>query len=171
MIAPSGFINDLSATHGEDPTVDLSEFFPVSSVLAVKHNDAYQFNDLKKGEGVKFDFSVKPVIKIKKYKTKKTSDILPRKDCAPSLVAFVDKNRPVRPEPANVIEPLDIPLDAFDVRTLEPIPVPRTYGDLYELPLPLPKRVFRYVKRHKKSVAKAGFSTALAAVVLIGGTM
>ena len=155
MIAPSGFINDLSATHGEDPTVDLTEFFPVSSVLAVKHNDAHQFNDLKKGEGEKFDFSVKPVIKIKKYRTKKTSDILPRKECAPSLVAFVDKNRPVRPEPANVIDPLEVPFDAFDVRSLEPIAVRRVYGDLYELPLPLPKRVFRYVKRHKGTVAKA----------------
>ncbi|MFZ3232179.1 MAG: hypothetical protein WA194_01330 [Patescibacteria group bacterium] len=171
MLVPAGFINDLSATHGEDSTVDLAEFFPVSSVLAVKHNDAYQFNDLKKGEGKRFDFSVKPVIKIKKYRTKKTSDILPRKECAPSLVAFVDKSRPVRPEPANVLPPLEIPFDSFDVRNLEPIAISRIYGDLYELPLPFPKRAFRYVKRHKRAVARTGFSTAVAMVVLIGGTM
>lgn len=47
MLVPAGLINDLSPTHGEDPTVDLTEFFPVSAVLAVKHNDARQFNDLK----------------------------------------------------------------------------------------------------------------------------
>lgn len=83
----------------------------------------------------------------------------------------MDKNRPVRPEPVNVIPPLVVPEDGFDVRNLEPIAVPRTYGDVYELPLPLPKRAFRYVRRHKRVVLKTGFSTAVAAIVLIGGTM
>lgn len=111
---------------------------------------------------------MRPTIRIAKYKTKRTSDILPRKECEPSIVSFVDKNRPVRPETINLMPPLAVPENAFDVRALEPIPVARTYMDLYELPLPLAKRAFRYVKRHRVLVLKTGFSTAVAAIVFIG---
>ena len=48
FLEAAGIVNDLTSTHGEDPTIDLGKFFPVSAVLAVRHNDAWKFDDLKK---------------------------------------------------------------------------------------------------------------------------
>lgn len=66
----------------------------------------------------------------------------------------MDKNRPVRPETLDVMPPLAVPENAFDVRALEIVPVAVTRPDIYGFPLPFPKRVFRYVKRHKRIVLK-----------------
>lgn len=140
-------------------------------VFAVKHNDAHRFNDLKKGAAPELDFSNKRILKITKYRTKKTSDILKRSECAPSLMAYVDKNRPVRQDPLSVIEPLEIPESALDIRPMEPLAAIRTYPDIFMPAFPVPKRIARYAKKHRKFLIKSGLSTALAVTVLIGGTV
>lgn len=111
------------------------------------------------------------MLRVSKYRTKKTSDILKRSQCSPSLVAYVDKNRPVRPEPLNVIEPLEIPDFAFDLRNLEPVPSLAVHPDIYGLPLPLPRRLARYVKKRRAKILKVGLSSAVVAVGLISGTV
>lgn len=147
--------------------MDLTGHFSISEILAVRHNDANRFDDVRSGEGAKIDLSRPRILKIAKYRTKKTSDILPRKECAPSLLAFVDKRRPVRPEPANVCDPIEIPEFAYDVRDLEPIPVPTLRCDVFGLPLPPQKRAFRYLKKRRKKILKSVLATSLVATVLI----
>lgn len=167
MIAPAGILYDLSRTDGHDSTVDLGEFFPVSSVLAVKHNDSKQFNDVRRGEGRELDFSKPRTLRISKYRTKKTSDILKRSECAPSIVAYVDKSRPVRPEPVSVIDPLEIPDFAYDLRNLEPVATNGLHPDLFAKPLPFGKKAFRYLKKRRAKIFKIGLSGSAIAVFLI----
>lgn len=171
MLIPSGIMKDLSSTGGNDSTLDLSKFFPVSEIFAVKNNDSHPFNDVRAGVGKRLDFSNPRILRISKYRTKRTSDILQRSECAPSIVAYVDKNRPVRPEPLSVIEPLRIPDFAFDLRSLEPLPTVKLHPDIYALSLPLPRRFARYVKKRRTKFLKAGFSSTVVFVGFVVGTM
>lgn len=171
MFEPAGIMNDLWMGDGSDSVVDLAEFFPVSKVTAVRHNDGRPFNDVRKGPAAPIDFSKKRTLRISKYRTKKTSDILKRSECAPSLVSYVDKTRPVRPEPVNVLPELPIPDSAVDVRNLEPLPPLRLHADLFEPKRPVPERIWRYAKKRRRKILRIGASGIVVGTVFVGGTV
>ncbi len=170
LLEPSGIISDLFFGEDETRTIDLSEFFPVSKILAVRHNDGRIFNDVRRGTPPVVNLSSPRTLRIKKLRSKKMSDIIRRKDCEASLVAYVDKNRVVRIDPIVLSTPAGVPDFGIDVRGLEAIPKTRTYPDIFFHSLPFSKKAFRYAKKRRKTILKTLGGGAVFGCLLVGGT-
>jgi hypothetical protein len=170
LLESSGIVSDLF--FGEDKTrvIDLSEFFPVSKILAVRHNDGRVFNDVRRGKPPVVNLASPRTLRIKKLRSKKMFDIIRRKDCAASLAAYVDKNRVVRINPIVLSTAAEVPDFGIDVRNLETIPKTRTYPDIFFHPLPFSKRAFRYAKKRRKTILKALGGGVVFGCLLVGGT-
>lgn len=168
LIEPAGIINDLKWGDETARTVDLSEFFPISNVLAVKHNDRNVFNDFKKGKAAPLSFAKRRALRIAKLKSRRFSDILNRKDCAPGLLSYVDRSRVVRPNPLAISIPVDVPEGGIDVRPMEPVAKTVTHPDIMYVPPTFGKRLRRIARRHGKTVAKTAAVAAAVGTVLAG---
>lgn len=147
---------DLS--HQSPEVLDVTRFFPISELHAIRSTKPL-FETIRPGTGKIYDFSVSRKLSVKRFRTLAMLD-LARSDLfeISKLESVLLDEKPRLPT-LDLCPPLRIPYGSVDIRTLQSIPSPKKYPDLYRRSLPISlhtRRTWnatgRYLKKNRKMI-------------------
>lgn len=156
MILMTDIINDISIP--EDPsasqTIDARDFFPKIQLNVISHNSAHIFDDIRISKGKMLDVTEKHTLVIKKPKKESLEDLYHTKKYTTNILSIFSKNRIIRMNPLSILEPLPkARFNTLDIRLYGVMVSERTYPDIYKFSTPLPRRIRKTLRKHRKRIA------------------
>lgn len=144
----------LDIQHDFLDTLDISGFFAISEVHAINNGAIKPILDEILGELPLISLAKHQEVEVEDFVTFPTLDIV-HEDLLAST--YWQKRYPeiiARKKRISLIDPLDVPFDALDIRTLSPIASEKKYSDLYKRKLSSSLYVRRFSKASRKFYQK-----------------
>lgn len=157
----------LDLHHGAGDVVDVTGFFPLSELHAIRSTKPL-LDSIGERRYATPDLSLSRTLRIGRFRTLAMLDLARSELFATDMIGETFFREKARPHTLDVVDPLDIPYGALDIRR-EEVKSDKKYGDLYRRSLPISlhaRRISRDTRRYLMKKRKVILSTLLILVAL-----